>query len=230
MSKSRDIADSAATINFIDTVTSNVQNQIDNIDPLPSQTGNAGEFLTTNGSTASWAAVSSGLTLLNTYSITSAVASILVEDFSSGYDDYIILIDKLSSANNDQDFNVQMKLDGSYQTSNYSYSGIRIDSSISYYNSTSGAHIILGKRTPDSPTSNGMTYPSYIVELSSLNDAAVHQGLKVTGQHLYFGTSYKFEGVGSYKNTTSVLTGLKFFVASGNIATANIKIYGIKKA
>ena len=57
MSNSRDIADSAATINYIDTVTSNVQDQIDNLDPLPSQTGNSGEFLTTNGSAASWAAV-----------------------------------------------------------------------------------------------------------------------------------------------------------------------------
>jgi len=35
MSKSRDIADSAATINYIDTVTSNVQDQIDNINPQP---------------------------------------------------------------------------------------------------------------------------------------------------------------------------------------------------
>ena len=57
MSNSRDIADSAATINYIDTVTSNVQTQLDNKDSLPSQTGNSGEFLTTNGTVASWAAV-----------------------------------------------------------------------------------------------------------------------------------------------------------------------------
>ena len=60
MSKSRDIADSAATINYIDTVTSNVQDQIDNIDPLPSQTGNDGLFLTTDGTDASWAAAGGG--------------------------------------------------------------------------------------------------------------------------------------------------------------------------
>ncbi len=197
---------------------------------LPSETGQSGKFLTTDGTNLSWSETIGAAKLLNTYSVESAVASIIVDDFTSDYDDYIILIDKLSSANNDQDFNVQMELDGSYQTANYSYAGIRIDSSISHYNSTSAAQIILGKRTPDSPTSSGMTYPSYIVELSSVNDAAVHQGLKVTGQHLYFGTSYKFEGVGSYKNTTGILTGLKFYVASGNIATANIKIYGIKKA
>ena len=57
MSNSRDIADSAATINYIDTVTSNVQTQLDNKDSLPSQTGNSGEFLTTDGTAASWAVV-----------------------------------------------------------------------------------------------------------------------------------------------------------------------------
>ncbi len=60
MSKSRDIADSAATINFIDTVTSNVQDQIDNLDPLPSQSGNAGSYLTTDGTNASWSAIETG--------------------------------------------------------------------------------------------------------------------------------------------------------------------------
>lgn len=61
MSKSRDIADSAATINYIDTVTSNVQDQIDNIDPLPSQTGNSGKYLTTDGTDPSWADAGGGL-------------------------------------------------------------------------------------------------------------------------------------------------------------------------
>ena len=87
MSKSRDIADSAATINFIDGLTSDAQTQIDTkaplatptftgtvtatafsgdgsgltgVDSLPSQTGNAGEFLTTDGTNASWAEVSAG--------------------------------------------------------------------------------------------------------------------------------------------------------------------------
>jgi SpoU rRNA methylase family enzyme len=63
MSKSRDIADSAATINFIDTVTSNVQDQIDNLDPLPSQTGNSGKYLTTDGTDASWGTVTTDPTL-----------------------------------------------------------------------------------------------------------------------------------------------------------------------
>ena len=86
MSKSRDIADSAATINFIDGLTSDAQSQLDGkatldasptftgtvtatafsgdgsgltgVDSLPSQTGNAGEFLTTDGTNASWTPLS----------------------------------------------------------------------------------------------------------------------------------------------------------------------------
>jgi len=91
MSKSRDIADSAATINYIDGLTSDAQSQLDGkatldasptftgtvtatafsgdgsgltgVDSLPSQTGNAGSFLTTDGTDASWAEVSASPTL-----------------------------------------------------------------------------------------------------------------------------------------------------------------------
>ena len=89
MSKSRDIADSAATINYIDGLTSDAQGQLNDkatldgsptftgtvtatafsgdgsgltgVDSLPSQTGNNGLFLTTDGSTASWGAAGGGL-------------------------------------------------------------------------------------------------------------------------------------------------------------------------
>ena len=100
MSKSRDIADSAATINFIDGLTSDAQGQLDDkaaldgsptftgtvtatafngdgsgltgVDSLPSQTGNAGSYLTTDGTDASWAEISTSPTLQATASGTLA--------------------------------------------------------------------------------------------------------------------------------------------------------------
>ena len=62
MTKARDLANSAAAfaavsateLGYVDGVTSAIQTQIDAKATYPSQTGNSGEYLTTNGTTASW--------------------------------------------------------------------------------------------------------------------------------------------------------------------------------
>ena len=62
MSKARDIASAgtaltlvdATELGYLDGVTSNVQTQLNAKAVYPSQTGNAGKFLTTNGSATSW--------------------------------------------------------------------------------------------------------------------------------------------------------------------------------
>jgi len=127
MSKSRDIADSAATINYIDSLTSDAQSQLDDkatldgsptftgtvtatafsgdgsgltgVDSLPSQTGNAGEFLTTDGTNPSWTPLSTSPTLeaiasgslgdgdtviINADGTVSVVSESTVESFDSG--------------------------------------------------------------------------------------------------------------------------------------------------
>ena len=110
MSKSRDIADSAATINYIDGLTSDAQGQLNDkatldgsptftgtvtatafsgdgsgltgVDSLPSQTGNNGLFLTTDGSTASWGAAGSEIV-----TITRTSNTILTADNNSNFID-----------------------------------------------------------------------------------------------------------------------------------------------
>ena len=68
----------AAELNYVDGVTSNIQTQIDNIDALPSQTGNAGNYLTTDGTTASWGEVSASPTLEATASGTLANGDLVI--------------------------------------------------------------------------------------------------------------------------------------------------------
>jgi hypothetical protein len=67
MSKARDLANagtalttvSATELGYVDGVTSAIQTQIDSKEAtLPSQTGNSGKYLTTDGSTKSWGTVS----------------------------------------------------------------------------------------------------------------------------------------------------------------------------
>lgn len=122
MSRARDIADSAATINaldgvtatgaelnildgvtattaelnYVDGVTSAIQTQIDAKATYPSQTGNSGKFLTTDGSAASWATVASlgsdaAETIASTTLTASSAAAHLVT--ASGYGKAITLPD-----------------------------------------------------------------------------------------------------------------------------------------
>ena len=67
MSKARDLASGAPApagvttteLGYVDGVSSAIQTQIDSKEPtLPSQTGNSGKYLTTNGTTKSWGTVS----------------------------------------------------------------------------------------------------------------------------------------------------------------------------
>jgi len=63
MTKARNLADNALTtvspteLGYVDGVTSPIQTQLDAKAVYPSQTGNSGKYLTTNGSAASWGTV-----------------------------------------------------------------------------------------------------------------------------------------------------------------------------
>ena len=62
MTKARDLANastalsavSATELGYVDGVTSAIQTQLNAKAVYPSQTGNSGEYLTTNGTTTSW--------------------------------------------------------------------------------------------------------------------------------------------------------------------------------
>jgi len=65
MTKARDLANAATAFNavtateigYVDGVTSAIQTQIDTKAVYPSQTGNSGKYLTTNGSATSWGTI-----------------------------------------------------------------------------------------------------------------------------------------------------------------------------
>jgi hypothetical protein len=55
------IKDSGVSVSDINAILLDLQDQIDNIDPLPSQTGQSGKILSTNGTIAIWIAAPVGL-------------------------------------------------------------------------------------------------------------------------------------------------------------------------
>ena len=66
----------------LDTLAS-LQNQIDNL--IPSQTGNAGKFLTTNGSVLSWADVAGGLSYQGTWNASTNTPTLTSSTGTNGY-------------------------------------------------------------------------------------------------------------------------------------------------
>lgn len=69
MTKARDIASanpapttvSTTELGYVDGVTSAIQTQLDTKAVYPSQTGNSGKYLTTNGSATSWGVIDLGV-------------------------------------------------------------------------------------------------------------------------------------------------------------------------
>lgn len=85
MTKARDLANagtaltsvSATELGYLDGVTSAVQTQIDAKATYPSQTGNSGKYLTTDGTNPSWGTISSGgLTLISSTTLSGTSVTI----------------------------------------------------------------------------------------------------------------------------------------------------------
>jgi hypothetical protein len=86
----------------LDTLAS-LQTQIDNL--IPSQTGNAGKFLTTNGSVLSWAAVAGGLTYQGTWNASTNTPTLTSSVGTNGYY-YIVSVAGSTNLNGITDWQV----------------------------------------------------------------------------------------------------------------------------
>jgi hypothetical protein len=87
--------------------------------PLPSQTGNSGKYLTTNGSTASWGTVSGGgFTELSNTSLSGS--STTISSLSSSYKHLFVVVNNIYTNNNDYPLEIRFNSDTG---SNYNYYG-----------------------------------------------------------------------------------------------------------
>lgn len=262
MSKSRDIADSAATINYIDGLTSDAQGQIDTatsdiatnasdiatkaplsnptftgtvtatafsgdgsgltgVDSLPSQTGNNGLFLTTDGSTASWAEAGGGAwELLSTTTISGNPSTLAYESIiNSSYSSYRVYCEDLVPSTGTI-LNITLKKSGAYLTSNYYSLNINSTSS-SVDQSANQSKIELV------PIDTGGNATSCIVEFSNLQSSlGMSEVITAAGNG---DGDRRFWSVHSNK-TSGSCTGFRFGLNSGTFASGTIYVYGLKNS
>jgi hypothetical protein len=197
---------------------------IDSTAVVPSQTGNSGKYLTTNGTASSWAAVAGGsLTLLSTTSLSGlATSGPSITGISGSYTNLLIVVDNAYAQN---DHNIEFSWNtnansyltvttsgGSGQTLGYSTSGT--------YTRPAGQQII-GATSP---------YTSMAIMISRYATTDVTKQFSFAGgfYSASFGGNAAFSG-GGRNHTSAAITSfqLRTVAQTGNWQAGTLYIYGV---
>ena len=198
-------------------------------DEIPSQTGNTGKFLTTNGSAASWGAVpAAGLTLLGTVTGSNASTISFGDVMSSTYHTYVIYGEGIYPAANNDYLNFRVKMGGSFSSASmYNHS------SVGYRSSTDSALWQGGYNQNNVFLSNGLSNSSsqgggLTLHIHNPNATSAKTGFDWTHScQRYTNESLFYTGGGSINNS-SAITSIRFACNNGNI-NGTFRIYGVSK-
>ena len=244
MSKARDLANagtalttvSATELGYVDGVTSAIQTQLNAKEAtLPSQTGNSGKYLTTDGSAKSWGTVSSGGMTLISETVASANSSINLTSIPGTYKQLMVVWSGLYPSNTSSLFSFRFNNDSTASI----YEGVFAGA---------GSTSITGfsDNTPDDPN-NGFALFGYSASSSSTLYHEQSKGVILIDNYAS-ASKYKFyEGRASWRATgsvyrltlvngvyksTSAITSFDIFRVSGagtltNATNTSIRLYGL---
>jgi hypothetical protein len=188
--------------------------------------GTSGQVLTSGGSAAAptWVTPTPGaLTLIST-TTASASATVDIENAFSTYDAYVLVITDLSAAQND--LRCRFKVGGTYLTTT-TYRMAR-------------RQMVYANDTYSAQNQNSTT--DYIDVYGNVPDNANGRAMGVVWINgpLFTNASYSNSVYGTWMNytvqradnvfgesTAGACTGLRFYVATGNIATGKFRLYGV---
>ena len=187
--------------------------------------GTSGQVLKSNGASApTWVTPSGGSWILVSTVTASNTATVDVEDTFSTYDAYALVITDLSAVQND--LRCRFKVGGTYLTTNTHRMARR---HMVYANDTYAAQF-------QNDTTNYIDVYGYVPGIASGRAMGVvwingTNFTNVLSANHVFGTwtaSYPQRADNVFgEGTVGVCTGLRFFMASGVVATGNFRLYGI---
>jgi hypothetical protein len=189
---------------------------------LPAQAGNAGRFLQTNGTSASWGA--SSLALLATISPTVAANVDFLNTFTSGYDNYLILVDGVKPAADDS---LYMRL---------ANSGVA-DSSTVYYTGATDVAAQITAATAHTQLTNTVLAAGAgacaSISILNANDATNVKQLVSFASYQFSGTpGFWNYGKATTYNKASAVSGFRLYWngASNFSASGRVRVYGYNNA
>ena len=201
------------------------------VDSLPSQSGNTGKFLTTNGSAPSWGTVApAGLTLLSTINMAGASTANVETTFNSTYDYYHIVGTGIKVATS-LDLQCQLKVNNSYNTQyNYRYHIIRMRSnSSSITNSVSNAQTLIPIDAMMGTNTDADAVCHFSMDVFNPTDTVANHMVSFDTLHSEASHMSRFSGMGGFNPNTGALTGVRFKVQSTSFSAGTLKLYGVVK-
>ena len=198
--------------------------------------GTSGQALILNGTTPSWGTLGSDFVLLATTDITSSTASVSFDGyFSATYKNYKVIISNVIPVTDNVEFRIRYRRSNADVTA----SSYRAVTALAYMNTPGASAAGAGgwqnysylpgfNDTLDNTTANG----GGSMELLLYNPLSTSNYKWYTSQGGYVNSDntqwYSNNTAGWLIDSTAALSGLTFYFSSGNIASGNFKLYGIK--
>jgi len=160
--------------------------------------------------------------------ITSAVASVTLTGIDSTYDVYMVRYNNVLPVNDNVLLSNRVTVSGTADTTanyDYAYKLLQANTTFSNISGTNDTDNVLGTNgTGGNESTNGIMYLFNFNNASEYSFGTVENTIRESDTNL--------RGLqGGFVNTVSqICDGLQFFYASGNIASGQFVLYGLKKA
>ena len=204
-------------------------------DEIPSQSGNTGKFLTTDGSAPSWGTVApAGMTLLSSVTA-NASSTVTLSGMDSTYDEYVIVISaaRVSAASA---IRARLTIGGSERSDDkYKYvfvNGTTGGTAANGRLSLSSTYISMHWANIDRTADFGSFSSTINIPAPSRTDTlkSIYFDNVVTNKDT---DSERNMGMGRWGDSSGIylgaLTAIKFYLPAGTITSGEFKLYGLRK-
>jgi hypothetical protein len=162
--------------------------------------------------------------LLQTLTASDSATIDLETTFDSTYDSYVIKVCNVALATDGTDLGLRLKMDGTYQTTNYLQHMSNVSSASAAYASSISVttYIIVASSVGNTSAVNST------IQLFNPTDSVSHSRITLHSVHTNT-VSATVSTLGAATRSGTTLSGARFFATTGNIASGSFSLYGIKK-